>query len=101
MTSNYLSRKNPTLSVTLFCFNIDLSFSLAGVLFNWIVLGVCIYIVAMVLDPVDSLKHQDGTNTDTLSNCEDTRCWTRRFRWIFCCLISDKNSQEAFSKVAS
>ncbi|XP_050533463.1 diacylglycerol lipase-beta [Daktulosphaira vitifoliae] len=76
-----------------------------GVLFNWIVLGGLIFVLAMVLDPVGSLKFQEGTNgnadVDMLLHRKITRIWVRRFRWIFCWLIRDEHSREAFSQAAS
>lgn len=75
---------------------------LVGVIFNWIMLGGLIFVLAMVLDPVGSLKLQDGTNVDTdiLLHRKVTRIWVRRFRWFCCWLIRDEHSHEAFSQTA-
>ena len=77
---------------------------LVGVLFNWIMLGGLIFVLAMVLDPVGSLKLQEGVNgnvdTDMLLHRKVTRIWVRRFRWFFCWLIRDEHSHEAFSQAA-
>lgn len=60
--------------------------------------------LAMVLDPVGSLKLQEGANgnadIDTLLHRKVTRIWVRRFRWFFCWLIRDEHSHEAFSQAA-
>lgn len=70
---------------------------------NWIVLGACALVACAALDPVGSLRRPDGTTSSLSSNSKDvtTRSWTARFRWLFCCLTGDKNSQEAFRQVAS
>lgn len=58
----------------------------------------------MVLDPVGSLKVQEGANgnvdVDMLLHRKITRIWVRRFRWIFCWLIRDEHSREAFTQAA-
>ncbi|KAL4091877.1 hypothetical protein QTP88_026489 [Uroleucon formosanum] len=75
-----------------------------GVLFNWVMLGGLIFVLAMVLDPVGSLKIQEGANgnvdTETVLHRKVTRIWVRRFRWFFCWLIRDEHSHEAFSQAA-
>jgi len=67
-------------------------------------LGGLIFVLAMVLDPVGSLKIQEGANgnvdIDTVLHRKLTRIWVRRFRWFFCWLIRDEHSHEAFSQVA-
>uniref|UniRef100_A0A1B6E9M6 sn-1-specific diacylglycerol lipase n=1 Tax=Clastoptera arizonana TaxID=38151 RepID=A0A1B6E9M6_9HEMI len=73
------------------------------VIFDWIMSGLAIFALAMVLDPIGSIKlrgSQPDISIDTLKHRKVTRIWVRRFRWFFCWLIRDKQSHEAFSQVA-
>lgn len=73
------------------------------VCFDWVLFALAVFGLAMVMDPVGSVKlrsSQPDLTLDTLKHRKVTRIWVRRFRWFFCWLIRDKQSHEAFSQVA-
>lgn len=73
------------------------------VLFNWALFALTVFGLVLLLDPVGSTKLNDGqsdTTVDTLRHKKVTRVWVRRFRWLFCWIMRDEHSHEAFSQVA-
>ncbi|CAH0394561.1 unnamed protein product [Bemisia tabaci] len=74
------------------------------VLFNWMLFALTVFGLALVLDPIGSIKINDGNNEmtiDSLRHRKVTRIWVRRFRWFFCWITRDEHSREAFSQIAS
>ncbi|XP_046681040.1 diacylglycerol lipase-beta-like isoform X1 [Homalodisca vitripennis] len=70
---------------------------------DWVLFALLVFALAMVIDPIGSVKlraSQPDLTLDTLKNRQVTRTWIRRFRWFFCWLNRDKESLEAFAQVA-
>lgn len=72
-------------------------------LFNWALFALTVFGLVLLLDPVGSVKLNEGqsdSTMDTLRHKKVTRVWVRRFRWLFCWIMRDEHSHEAFSQVA-
>lgn len=70
---------------------------------DWLLFALAMFTLFMVIDPIGSVKlsgSQPDISLDTLHHRKVTSIWVRRFRWIFCWIIRDKQSHEAFSQVA-
>ncbi|CAH1398562.1 unnamed protein product [Nezara viridula] len=73
------------------------------VILDWLLFALAMFTLFMVIDPIGSVKlrgSQPDVSLDTLYHRKVTRIWVRRFRWVFCWIIRDKQSHEAFSQVA-
>lgn len=71
------------------------------VVLNWIVFGLIIFGFSIVYNPLGSSKYKTNVPTETTLHQKVSKMWTKRFRWIFCCLRRDEYGQEAFMQVAS
>ncbi|XP_073981995.1 diacylglycerol lipase-beta-like isoform X2 [Rhodnius prolixus] len=70
---------------------------------DWLLFALAIFTLFMVIDPIGSVKlrgSQPDLTLDSLRHRKVTSVWLRRFRWIFCWIIRDKQSHEAFTQVA-
>ncbi|KAL1132360.1 hypothetical protein AAG570_010316 [Ranatra chinensis] len=70
---------------------------------DWLLFALALFTLFMVMDPIGSVQlrgSQPEVSLETLHHRKVTRIWVRRFRWIFCWLIRDKQSHEAFTQVA-
>nr|CAD7576349.1 unnamed protein product [Timema californicum] len=66
------------------------------VLFNWVLLGLSIFGLAMVFDPLGSVQ----LNEEEAHHRKVTGLWMWRFQWAFCWVRKDKLYKEAFQHVA-
>ncbi|XP_023948340.1 diacylglycerol lipase-beta isoform X2 [Bicyclus anynana] len=73
------------------------------VLFNWVQLGLTVFGLFMVFDPLGSVNYGDmqDTPTQVRHHRKVTGLWSRRFRWAFCWLKRDEHGKEAFQQVAA
>ncbi|XP_037973508.2 diacylglycerol lipase-beta isoform X2 [Plutella xylostella] len=73
------------------------------VLFNWVQLGLTIFGLFMVFDPLGSVNYGDMQDTpnQVRHHRKVTGLWSRRFRWAFCWLKKDEHGKEAFQQVAA
>ncbi|XP_050680765.1 diacylglycerol lipase-beta isoform X2 [Leptidea sinapis] len=73
------------------------------VLFNWVQLGLTIFGLFMVFDPLGSVNYDDMQDTPNQArhHRKVTGLWSRRFRWVFCWLKRDEHGKEAFQQVAA
>ncbi|KAK9512943.1 hypothetical protein O3M35_001247 [Rhynocoris fuscipes] len=70
---------------------------------DWILYALAVFTLFMVIDPIGSVKlrgSQPDLTLDSLRHRKVTSVWLRRFRWVFCWIIRDKQSHEAFTQVA-
>ncbi|XP_014245187.1 sn1-specific diacylglycerol lipase beta-like [Cimex lectularius] len=70
---------------------------------DWLLFALAVFTLFMVIDPIGSVKlsgSQPDLTLDSLHHRKVTSVWLRRFRWIFCWIIRDKQSHEAFTQVA-
>ncbi|BES97276.1 neural stem cell-derived dendrite regulator [Nesidiocoris tenuis] len=70
---------------------------------DWLLFTLAVFTLFMVIDPIGSVKlsgSQPDLTIDSLRHRKVTSVWLRRFRWIFCWIIRDKQSHEAFTQVA-
>lgn len=72
------------------------------VLFNWVQLGLTVFGLFMVFDPLGSVNYGDMQDTpnQVRHHRKVTGLWSRRFRWAFCWLKRDEHGKEAFQQVA-
>lgn len=72
------------------------------VLFNWVQLGLTVFGLFMVFDPLGSVSYGDMQDTpnQVRHHRKVTGLWSRRFRWAFCWLKKDEHGKEAFQQVA-
>ncbi|KAL3268784.1 hypothetical protein HHI36_007882 [Cryptolaemus montrouzieri] len=58
------------------------------VVFNWVLFGLAIFVVAIIYDPLGSKKYidlQESPSTgESIKHRKSTSLWQRRFRWAFC-----------------
>nr|CAD7463824.1 unnamed protein product [Timema tahoe] len=66
------------------------------VLFNWVLLGLSIFGLAMVFDPLGSVQ----LNEEEDHHRKVMGLWMWRFQWAFCWVRKDKLYKEAFQHVA-
>ncbi|XP_073943872.1 diacylglycerol lipase-beta-like isoform X3 [Choristoneura fumiferana] len=73
------------------------------VLFNWVQLGLTVFGLFMVFDPLGSVNYGDMQDTpnQVRHHRKVTGLWSRRFRWAFCWLKRDEHGKEAFQQVAA
>lgn len=73
------------------------------VLFNWVQLGLTVFGLFMVFDPLGSVNYGDMQDTpnQVRHHRKVTGLWSRRFRWVFCWLKKDEHGKEAFQQVAA
>ncbi|XP_041976956.1 diacylglycerol lipase-beta isoform X1 [Aricia agestis] len=73
------------------------------VLFNWVQLGLTVFGLFMVFDPLGSVDYGDMQDTpnQVRHHRKVTGLWSRRFRWAFCWLKRDEHGKEAFQQVAA
>nr|CAD7266964.1 unnamed protein product [Timema shepardi] len=67
------------------------------VLFNWVLLGLSIFGLAMVFDPLGSVQ----LNEEEAHHRKVTGLWMWRFQWAFCWVRKDKLYKEAFQHMSS
>jgi sn1-specific diacylglycerol lipase len=72
------------------------------VLFNWVLLALTLFGLAVVFDPLGSARFSEQESTlETLRHRKLTRLWMRRLQWTFCWMRRDKHGNDAFYHMAS
>jgi sn1-specific diacylglycerol lipase len=72
------------------------------VLFNWVLLALTLFGLAVVFDPLGSARFAEQELTlETLRHRKLTRLWMRRLKWTFCWMRRDKHGKDAFIHMAS
>jgi sn1-specific diacylglycerol lipase len=85
------------------------TYSIGSILFYWIILGLKIFGIIVVYDPMGAKKYRQLVdNNDNIDPKEHhinlhrklTKLWLRRFKFAFCCLTKDEYGEEAFEQSA-
>ncbi|XP_063221652.1 diacylglycerol lipase-beta-like [Bacillus rossius redtenbacheri] len=67
------------------------------VLFNWLLLAVTVFGLALVFDPLGSVQ----LSSEEAHHRRVTGLWMWRFQWAFCWVRKDRLCKEAFQQVAA
>ncbi|KDR23659.1 Sn1-specific diacylglycerol lipase beta [Zootermopsis nevadensis] len=72
------------------------------VLFNWVLLALTLFGLAVVFDPLGSAHFNEQELTlETLRHRRLTRLWMRRLKWTFCWMRRDEHGKDAFLHMAN
>ncbi|XP_069704996.1 diacylglycerol lipase-beta-like [Periplaneta americana] len=72
------------------------------VLFNWVLLALALFGLAVVFDPLGSASFDEQeAPLETLRHRKLARLWLRRLQWTFCWMRRDKHGDDAFFHLAN
>lgn len=71
----------------------------ALVIFDWVLIGLTIFGLALIFDPLGSLGLEDRELEDSIEHGKISRIWLRRFKF-FWWMRRDESASETFQHVA-
>lgn len=69
------------------------------VLFDWIMTGIALLGLALIFDPLGSLKNPDKILEDSVEHGKVSRIWMRRFKFLWW-MRRDENADETFQHIS-